>query len=320
MGSVSRSLLLRLRVLLSVLTVCHRRFLEQRKEIGEKCAAEQDAVLREAREKHASELQLLQDRHQQHIVALRTDLEARHQADVRELKAACDREQRALADARVAELQAKHAADIRALETRHLSSLDAVESRHRSEVQALRDEHGRALEQLRAELREPLPQECSCPRAVSTRELETLQRKRDAELQSARGRPRAEPHGAHQVRPGPSRCQDRALPVAACPSERGVCPRGCSMLPESAATGLPARWVASLPDCAALTALVPPLGFVTWNLRPVSGAPTVPLAGALCLEERAFLEMAPMSWAGALFPSPAHPGHLRLRIGCGRLD
>ncbi|XP_036093966.1 pericentrin isoform X3 [Rousettus aegyptiacus] len=175
------------------------RFLEQRKEIGEKCAAEQDAVLREAREKHASELQLLQDRHQQHIVALRMDLEARHQADVRELKAACDREQRALADARVAELQAKHAADIRALETRHLSSLDAVESRHRSEVQALRDEHGRALEQLRAELREPLLQECSCPRAVSTRELETLQRKRDAELQSARGRPRAEPHGAHQL-------------------------------------------------------------------------------------------------------------------------
>ncbi|XP_039735724.1 pericentrin isoform X5 [Pteropus medius] len=180
------------------LMLAQNRFLEQRKEISEKFAAEQDAFLREAREKHASELQLLQDRHQQHIVSLRTDLEARHQADVRELKAAFEREQRALSDTRVAELQAKHAADIQALETRHLSSLDAVESRHLSEVQALRDEHRRALEQLRAELEEQLPQKCSCHHAVSTRELETLQRECDGELQSTKGCPRAEPRRAHQ--------------------------------------------------------------------------------------------------------------------------
>ncbi|XP_023381585.1 pericentrin isoform X2 [Pteropus vampyrus] len=180
------------------LMLAQNRFLEQRKEISEKFAAEQDAFLREAREKHASELQLLQDRHQQHIVSLRTDLEARHQADVWELKAAFEREQRALSDTRVAELQAKHAADIQALETRHLSSLDAVESRHLSEVQALRDEHRRALEQLRAELEEQLPQKCSCHHAVSTRELETLQRECDGELQSTKGCPRAEPRRAHQ--------------------------------------------------------------------------------------------------------------------------
>ncbi|ELK03604.1 Pericentrin [Pteropus alecto] len=180
------------------LMLAQNRFLEQRKEISEKFAAEQDAFLREAREKHASELQLLQDRHQQHIVSLRTDLEARHQADVRELKAAFEREQRALSDTRVAELQAKHAADIQALETRHLSSLDAVESRHLSEVQALRDEHRRALEQLRAELEEQLPQKCSCHHAVLTRELETLQRECDGELQSTKGCPRAEPRRAHQ--------------------------------------------------------------------------------------------------------------------------
>lgn len=188
---------------------CHRRFLEQRKEISEKFAAEQDACLREAQEKHARELRLLQDRHRQHVVSLRTDLEARHQADVRELKAAFESEQRALSDTRVAELQTKHAADIRALETGHAASLDAAEVRHRSEVQALRDEHRRALAQLRAELEGQLPLTC------------------DGELQSAEGRPRAEPHRAHQVRgPGPSRCRDRPLPVAARPGARSTrCPR-----------------------------------------------------------------------------------------------
>lgn len=199
---------------------CHRRFLEQRKEISEKFAAEQDACLREAQEKHARELRLLQDRHRQHVVSLRTDLEARHQADVRELKAAFESEQRALSDTRVAELQTKHAADIRALETGHAASLDAVEARHRSEVQALRDEHRRALAQLRAELEGQLPLTC------------------DGELQSAEGRPRAEPHRAHQVRARP-------FPLS---GQAPACSRAsrCALhaLPPSAAARLPVRWAA----------------------------------------------------------------------------
>lgn len=291
---------------------CHRRFLEQRKEISEKFAAEQDAFLREAREKHASELQLLQDRHQQHIVSLRTDLEARHQADVRELKAAFEREQRALSDTRVAELQAKHAADIQALETRHLSSLDAVESRHLSEVQALRDEHRRALEQLRAELEEQLPQKCSCHHAVSTRELETLQRECDGELQSTKGCLRAEPRRAHQVRARPFPLSGQA-PACSCLSQ---CALRVSMgvfhvLPLSTVMELPVQWVEGEGRVAPRLHWPSPPWFPCWDsrcetLRPVLGALTVPLAGALHLNGRVFLKMAPVS--GATAPLPCTPG------------
>ncbi|XP_045858430.1 pericentrin isoform X3 [Meles meles] len=128
------------------------RFLKERKEITEKFAAEQDALLREAQEKHGRELRLLQERHQQHVLSLTAELEAARRTEQEELRASVEGEQRALAQAREAELQAGHAAALRALEARHSSHLDSLESRHRSEVQALREQHRRALEQLSAEL------------------------------------------------------------------------------------------------------------------------------------------------------------------------
>ncbi|XP_045441283.1 pericentrin isoform X3 [Pipistrellus kuhlii] len=168
------------------------RFLEQRKEITETFTAEQDALLRKAQGKHASELQLLQERHQQHVLSLTAELEAKHQASVEELKAVFQREQWALSEARVAELQTKHAAEIHALETRHLSQLDSVESCYLSEIQALRDEHERALEQLRGDLEEQLQKKDSSHQVILTQELEKLQRKHDEELESAKGSWRAE--------------------------------------------------------------------------------------------------------------------------------
>ncbi|XP_047573599.1 pericentrin isoform X2 [Lutra lutra] len=128
------------------------RFLKERKEITEKFAAEQDALLREAQEKHSRELRLLQERHQQHVLSLTAELEAVRRSEQEELRASVEGEQRALAQAREAELQAGHAATLRALEARHLSHLDSLESRHRSEVQALQEQHRRALEQLSTEL------------------------------------------------------------------------------------------------------------------------------------------------------------------------
>ncbi|XP_027437525.2 pericentrin isoform X3 [Zalophus californianus] len=132
------------------------RFLKERKEITEKFTAEQDAVLREAQEKHACELHLLQERHQQHILSLTAELEARHQAEVEELRASVESEQRALSEARVAELQTQHAAAVSALEARHASHLDSLESRRLSELQAMREGHRWALEQLRADLEKQL--------------------------------------------------------------------------------------------------------------------------------------------------------------------
>lgn len=215
----------------SVHFACHLRFSEQRKEITETFTAEQDALLRKAQGKHASELQLLQERHQQHLLSLTAELEAKHQANVEELKAVFQREQWALSEARVAELQTKHAAEIHALETRHLSQLDSVESCYLSEIQALRDEHERALEQLRGDLEEELQKKDSSHQVILTQELEKLQRKHDEELESAKGSWRAELstehteslralaaelREAHQVRTGP-------FPVSGQVSSSGLC-------------------------------------------------------------------------------------------------
>ncbi|XP_035873426.1 pericentrin isoform X3 [Phyllostomus discolor] len=174
------------------LMLAQNRFLEQRKEITEKFTTEQDALLREAQEKHAAELQLLQERHQQHILSLTVELEAKHQAKVEELKAVFQREQWDLSEARVAELQAKHAAEVSALETRHLSHLDSVESCYLSEIQTLRDEHRRALELLQGDLEEQLQKKDSSHQIILTQELEKLQRKHDEELESAKGSQRTE--------------------------------------------------------------------------------------------------------------------------------
>ncbi|KAM5334044.1 pericentrin isoform 2-T2 [Glossophaga mutica] len=169
------------------LTLAQNRFLEQRKEITEKFTTEQDAVLREAQEKHASELRLLQERHRQHILSLTTELEAKHQAKVEELKAVFQREQWDLSEARVAELQAKHAAEVCALEKKHLSHLDSVESCYLSEIQTLRDEHRRALELLQGDLEEQLQKKDSSHQVILTQELEKLQQKHNEELESAKG-------------------------------------------------------------------------------------------------------------------------------------
>ncbi|XP_007452564.1 PREDICTED: pericentrin [Lipotes vexillifer] len=159
------------------LQLAQSRFLEERREITEKFAAEQDTFLREAREKHARELQLLQERHRQHVLSLTAELETRHQAEVDTLRASLEREWWALSEARVAELQAKHAAEISALETRHASRLDALESRYLSEMQTLR-----GLELLGLE--EQLQKEDASHPMVLTWVLEKLKLKHDEEPQS----------------------------------------------------------------------------------------------------------------------------------------
>ncbi|KAF0884242.1 PCNT protein, partial [Crocuta crocuta] len=154
------------------LMLAQNRFLEERKEITEKFTAEQDALLREAQEKHARELRLLQETHQQRIVSLTAELEARQRAQAEELRASVESEQRALSEARLAELQTKHAAAVSALEARHSSHLDSLESRHLSEMQAVREEHRRALEQLQAHLAEQLQKKDASHSVVLTQELE----------------------------------------------------------------------------------------------------------------------------------------------------
>ncbi|VTJ69492.1 Hypothetical predicted protein [Marmota monax] len=173
------------------------RFLEERKEIMEKFAADQDAVLRDAQEKHAHELQLLQQGHQQQLLALRTELESRHQVELAELAATLQREQQVLLEARVAELQMKHAAEVSALERRHSSSLDALESCCTSGVQAIQDQHRQALQLLRAELEEQLQTQGSSHQAVLAQESETLKLKHEKELQSAKDSLRAEMRAEH---------------------------------------------------------------------------------------------------------------------------
>ncbi|KAI5182216.1 Pericentrin [Manis pentadactyla] len=168
------------------LMLTQSRFLEERKEITEKFTAEQDAVLREAQETHASELRLLQGRHQQHVLSLTMELETRHQAEVEALKASFESEQRALLEARVAELQTEHAAEISALETRHLSHLDSLESCYLSEIQGIRDEHRRALELLQSDLEKQLHRKGPPHPATLTGEVEHLQQEPDRELPPAK--------------------------------------------------------------------------------------------------------------------------------------
>ncbi|XP_076724099.2 pericentrin isoform X3 [Callospermophilus lateralis] len=173
------------------------RFLEERKEIMEKFAADQDAFLRDAQEKHARELQLLQQGHQQQLLALRTELESRHQVELAELAATLEREQQALLEARVAELQREHTAELSALGTRHSASLGALESCYMSGVQAIQDQHRQALEVLRAELEEQLQKKDSSHQAVLTQELEKLKLKHEKELQSAKDSLRMEMRAEH---------------------------------------------------------------------------------------------------------------------------
>ncbi|XP_044607039.2 pericentrin isoform X30 [Equus asinus] len=205
------------------LTLAQNRFLEERKEIIEKLAAEQDASLREAQEKHTRELQLLQERHQQHVLSLTAELKTQHQAEMDQLRAAFESEQWARSEARVAELQTKHAAEISVLETRHLSNLDSLESCYLSEIQAIRDEHRRALELLRVDLEGQLQKKNSSHQMILTQELGKLKLKHDKELQSAKDSlrietsakcvgnlkaPAPELQGAHQ---GEFECEKKAV-------------------------------------------------------------------------------------------------------------
>ncbi|XP_070454138.1 pericentrin isoform X20 [Equus przewalskii] len=213
------------------LTLAQNRFLEERKEIIEKLAAEQDASLRETQEKHTRELQLLQERHQQHVLSLTAELKTQHQAEMDQLRAAFESEQWALSEARVAELQTKHAAEISVLETRHLSNLDSLESCYLSEIQAIRDEHRRALELLRVDLEGQLQKKNSSHQMILTQELGKLKLKHDKELQSAKDSlrietsakcvgnlkaPAPELQGAHQQSapvPAEAEAQGSALPA-----------------------------------------------------------------------------------------------------------
>uniref|UniRef100_A0A4W2E210 Pericentrin/AKAP-450 centrosomal targeting domain-containing protein n=1 Tax=Bos indicus x Bos taurus TaxID=30522 RepID=A0A4W2E210_BOBOX len=157
------------------LKVAQSRFLEERRAITEKLAAEQDAFLREAQEQHAHELRLLQEGHQRHILSLTAELETRHQAEVDALRSSLERERLALAEAREAELQVKHAADINVLEARHASHLDALRLQYLSELQAVQGRHRQALELLRLDLEERLQKEDMAHHAVLTQVLELLE-------------------------------------------------------------------------------------------------------------------------------------------------
>lgn len=150
-------------------------------------------MLREAQERHASEMRLLQDRHRQHLVSLTAELQARHQADTAELRAVLERQHCALSGARAAESQEERVAEVCALEARHRSDLESVEARHRCEVEALRSEHTQALELLQAGHEGQLHSHLSPEHAALTPEFEGLERERDAELQSAEACHGAEP-------------------------------------------------------------------------------------------------------------------------------
>lgn len=152
----------------------------------EKFAKEQDAFLRDAQEKHSHELQLVQQGHQQQLVALRMELESKHHCELAEQLASLESKQQALLETHVAELQVKHNAEISALERRHLSNLDELESCYVANVQTIQDEHKQALELLRAELEEQLQKRDSSHREVLTQELEKLKLKHAEELQSVR--------------------------------------------------------------------------------------------------------------------------------------
>uniref|UniRef100_A0A8D0MAJ2 Pericentrin/AKAP-450 centrosomal targeting domain-containing protein n=1 Tax=Sus scrofa TaxID=9823 RepID=A0A8D0MAJ2_PIG len=186
------------------------RLLGERRAVTARLAAEQDAVLREAQETQARQLQLLQEQHQQQVLSVTAELEARHQAQMQELKASLEREQWALSEARAAELRAEHAAAVGALETSHASHLDSLAARHLSEVQALQGRHRRALQLLRAELEEQLREDAS-PREVLTRVFKKLKLERDEEPPCAGDGPEL-----------PGACQVRCFPGLGSPVPAGV--------------------------------------------------------------------------------------------------
>ncbi|XP_065798217.1 pericentrin isoform X2 [Muntiacus reevesi] len=167
------------------LKVAQSRFLEERRAITEKLAAEQDAFLRDAQEQHAHELRLLQEGHEQHILSLTAELETRCQAEVDALRSSFERERWALAEAREAESQMKHAAEVSVLEARHASQLDALRLQYLSELQAVRGRHRRALELLRLDLEERLQREDVAHHGLLTQVLELLELRCAEEPQSA---------------------------------------------------------------------------------------------------------------------------------------
>nr|XP_045004664.1 pericentrin isoform X2 [Jaculus jaculus] len=179
------------------LMLARNRFLEERKEIMENFAKEQDAFLRDAQEKHTQELQLLQQEHQQQLLSLEMELTRRHQSELAERVASLEGERRAILETHMAELQVKHAAEISALEARHLSNLDALESCYLADIQIIRDEHRRALELLQAELEEQLQKRDSSHQEVLTLELEKLKLKHNKELQSVKESLRIEMNTKH---------------------------------------------------------------------------------------------------------------------------
>nr|XP_042093966.1 pericentrin isoform X6 [Ovis aries] len=167
------------------LKVAQSRFLEERRAITEKLAAEQDAFLREAQKQHAHELRLLQEGHQRHILSLTAELETRRQAEVDALRSSFERERWALAEAREAESQVKHVAEVSVLEARHASHLDALRLQYLSELQAVQGRHRRALELLRLDLEERLQKEDVAHHGVLTQVLELLELRCAEEPQSA---------------------------------------------------------------------------------------------------------------------------------------
>ncbi|XP_069423015.1 pericentrin isoform X19 [Ovis canadensis] len=202
------------------LKVAQSRFLEERRAITEKLAAEQDAFLREAQKQHAHELRLLQEGHQRHILSLTAELETRRQAEVDALRSSFERERWALAEAREAESQVKHVAEVSVLEARHASHLDALRLQYLSELQAVQGRHRRALELLRLDLEERLQKEDVAHHGVLTQVLELLELRCAQEPQSAedslRGDGSVEPpegvralwlHGARKQEPE-AQCSD----------------------------------------------------------------------------------------------------------------
>ncbi|XP_021508181.1 pericentrin isoform X3 [Meriones unguiculatus] len=179
------------------LLMAQNRFLEERKEIMEKFAKEQDAFLRDAQEKHTHELQLLQQGHQQQLLALRMELETKHHSELARQLASLESKQQVLLEAHAAELQVKHSAEMSALEKQHLSNLNALESCYLADVQTIRNEHRRALELLRAELEEQLQKKDSSHKEILAHELEKLTLKHAEELQSARNSLRIQTGAKH---------------------------------------------------------------------------------------------------------------------------
>ncbi|XP_051042899.1 pericentrin isoform X2 [Phodopus roborovskii] len=179
------------------LMMAQNRFLEERKEIMEKFAKEQDAFLRDAQEKHTHDLQLLQQGHQQQLQALRIELESKHHSELAEQLASLESKQQALLETHVAELQVKHNAEISTLEMKHLTNLHAVESLYLTDIDAIRDEHRKALELLQAELEEQLQKKDSSHKEILTHELEKLKLKYAEELQSAKDSSRIKMHAKH---------------------------------------------------------------------------------------------------------------------------